>query len=484
MLITVSSMLMIVCFILVIFFILLNKINRAIVSISGAVITYYILIFFEGKDYSIVVDLLFGTPDDGFVNLRTIILIIGIMFIVQIAEQAGVFQFLAAYVIKRSNGNPILLMIIFCFLAVGLSAILNNIITVMILIPLTILISRILNTNPTPYILTQAVLVNIGGTIFSISSIPNILITTASNISFGEFFLNVGLFSIIVVCLTIIFFIFLYKSELTKPDDHLIETLAQFDVWNVVQSKKLFFTSLLGIIVLLLSFLIIPVELVPPDIIAITIAMIMVIVTYFQNVDENKILNKLDYQLILYLLGIFVIAGGLEVTGIIDSIASLLNNLGSNLTTLTQIISIMWIAAILSSLIDNIPITKVLVPIVDDFIPESASSEINKRYFYGLSMGANWGDNLTPLGDNILVINLAEQNNRPIRIFDFWRLGFITTMFQLMIASLYFIILFDVVFGAFFIGILLLAYFSLWILNHKFEIMSDVMDKIRNIIIG
>jgi Na+/H+ antiporter NhaD/arsenite permease-like protein len=475
---------MIICFVLVLIIILSNKINRAIIAISGAIVTYYILIFLEGRDYSIIVELMFGSANDGFVNLRALILIIGIMFIVKISEEAGVFQFLAAYVIKKSNGNPVALMIIFSLLAVSLSAVLNNIVAVMILIPLTIVISRILNTNPTPYILTQAVLVNIGGTIFSISSIPNILITTASNVSFRDFFLNIGLFSILVVILTIPFFVFLYKSELTKPDEHLIEVLEGFDVWNVVQSKKLFFISLLAIISLLILFLTIPADLLPPDMIAITIAMILIVVTHFLDVDENEILKSLDYQLILYLIGIFTIAGGLEVTGVIDSIDSYLKSIGGGLSPLVQIISIMWIAAILSSIIDNIPITKVLIPIVEDFIPSNVNIETGDKYFYGLSVGANWGDNLTPLGDNILVVNISEQNKRPIRIFDFWRLGFVTTIYQLLIATLYFIILFEISLGIILIGLVVIFFLSIWLLSYRMELISDLIDRLKFLIIG
>jgi Na+/H+ antiporter NhaD/arsenite permease-like protein len=475
---------MTICFVLVLILILSNKINRAIIAISGAVVTYYILIFLEDKNYSIIVELMFGSANDGFVNLRALILIIGIMFIVKISEEAGMFQFLAAYVIKRSNGNPVALMIIFCLLSASLSAVLNNIVTVMILIPLTIVVSRILNTNPTPYILTQAVLVNIGGTFFSISSIPNILITTASNVSFRDFFLNIGLFSILVVILTIPFFVFLYKSELTKPDEHLIEVLEGFDVWNVVQSKKLFFISLLAIISLLIFFLIIPADLLPPDIIAITIAMILIIVTHFLDVDENEILKSLDYQLILYLIGIFTIAGGLEVTGVIDSIDSFLKSIGGGLSPLIQIISIMWIAAILSSIIDNIPITKVLIPIVEDFIPSNVDIETSNKYYYGLSLGANWGDNLTPMGDNILVVNISEQNKRPIRIFDFWRLGFVTTIYQLLIATLYFIILFEMSLGILLIGVVVVSFLSIWFLSYRIELISDIINRLKFLIIG
>ena len=469
---------------MVILLILNNKINRAIVAISGAVVTYYTLVFLDGMDFSVIVGLLFGTAEDDFVNLHSLILIIGMMLVIQIAEEAGVFQFLAAFVIKRSNGDPIKLMILFCVLAVACSAILNSLVTVMMLIPLTIMVSRILDANPTPYILSEGVIVNLGSTVFPISSISNILITTSANISFPEFLFNIGFFSIIVVFLTIPLFIFLFKPKLTYPDKQLVEILAEFDIWNVVRSKKLFFTSFSSIIALILAFFLIPSTLIGPDMIALTIAIVMIFLARIQGVDDNIILKKVDYQLLLYLIGIFMVAGGLEITGVITVIGDILNNIGGHLDPLIQILFIMWCSAFLSSFIDNIPITKVLIPIVHDFIPPSLSTLSAKNYYYGLSFGANWGDNLAPLGDNILVLNIAEQNKRPINIIEFWKIGFITSIYQLTLASIYFILIFDFISGLliiFIFCIILLVFFTILLRTNT---LIGFKNKFRNLIVG
>ncbi|MBY8983984.1 MAG: hypothetical protein KGD65_02850, partial [Candidatus Lokiarchaeota archaeon] len=141
----VSVIIILSCFIGVIFFIITEKMNRAIASLLGALITYFVLIFIEGLQFPIIVDLLFGSPSppgDGFVNLHSLIMIIGTMIIVQIAHEAGSFQFIAGKLIKLSKGKPVNLMIIFCIVTVFISAILNNILTVIIIIPLTITVSR------------------------------------------------------------------------------------------------------------------------------------------------------------------------------------------------------------------------------------------------------------------------------------------------------------------------------------------------------
>ncbi len=429
-----SQILISIFFIAVIVLIFSDKLNRAVASLTAAVATYFVLIFIEGEDFSVIVDLLFGTSADGFVNLHSLILILGMMFIVQISAEVGLFQFLGVLAIKISKGKPIALMTILCTISVLFSAVINNILTVMILIPLTITISRILKIDPTPYILTEAILVNIGGTFFSISSIPNILISTAADISFGEYFLNVGLFSLAIAGITIFYFIFMYKKDFSKPGRRLVDTLDEFNVWNFVQSRRLLYASMASIGLLMIGFIligpVIPADKVPPDVFAFSVAMILTIFSAILGLKPKEIIKSFDLELILYLLGIFVLAGALETVGII----ALLGNLLAGISTINptfQIIVLVWISAFLSSLIDNIPITKVLIPLVNVM-------QTDASVFYGLSMGANWGDNLTPLGDNILVLNLAEQHNRPIKMITFWKLGFTTTLLQLYLGTAYF----------------------------------------------
>jgi len=446
----ISIFIILSCFIGVIVLIITNKLNRAISSLLGALITYFVLIFIEGKDFSIIVELLFGTPPppgEGYVNLHSLIMIIGTMIIVQIAHEAGSFQFIAGKLIKLSKGKPVYLMIIFCTVTVFISAILNNILTVIIIIPLTITVSRILNINPGPYILTQAVLVNIGGTVFSISSIPNILITTFAEIEFLEFFINVGLVSFVVFIFTLLFFILIYKKDLTIPEEGK-KALEEFDVWNVVQNKKLLYQSLFSLLILLILLLLIPSSFIYPDIIALTIAIILIIIT---RLEPKEIINKIDFELIFYLIGIFIIVGGLEVTGATEFLGIFILNIGGT-NLFFQLLLILWFSGYLSSCIDNIPITKVLIPVVDS-MTEAASLFNRKQIFYSLAFGANWGDNLTPLGDNILVVNIAEQNKRPISFKSFFKLGFITTNYQFLIISIYYCLIFYIQIGIIILGI-------------------------------
>ncbi|MFX1446360.1 MAG: SLC13 family permease [Promethearchaeota archaeon] len=451
-----------------------EKLNRAIAALSGAIVTYFVLIFIENFNFSVVVDLLFGSSEDDYVNLHSLILIIAMMIVVIISNEAGLFQFIAVKLIILSHGKPIRLMIIFCLITVILSAVLNNILTVIILIPLTITISRILNIDPTPYILTQAVLVNIGGTMFSISSIPNILITTYAKISFTDFFLNVGLISLVIFGFTLIFFILLYKNELVIPPGGA-EILKEFDVWNFVPNKKLLILTIISFIILIVLLVIIPPSILTPDIIAISIAAILIIIS---RLEPKEIIAKVDFELILYLISIFIIAGALEITGVTDAIAIFMSNLGGG-DILTEVLIILWISAFLSSSIDNIPITKVLIPVIDS-IPVQENPQNQNLKFYSLAIGANWGDNLTPLGDNILVMNICEQHKRPLSLKQFFKLGFITTVYQLTLVSLIFILIFELILGIIVITSIFLSILTIYLLHKSSKTIGHKIDKLFN----
>jgi len=217
--------------------------------------------------------------------------------------------------------------------------------------------------------------------------------------------------------------------------------------------------------------------------IALSIAIILIIIS---GLDPKELIKKIDFELIFYLLGIFIISGGLEITGIVSSFGIILSNLGAG-NLFLQIIMVLWISAFLSSSIDNIPITKVLTPVIGS-MSEGVSLIDKNQLFYSLSIGANWGDNLTPLGDNILVINLAEQNNRPISFKQFFKLGFCTTIYQLIIVTIYFTLIFQFIIGMVIIITISIMIAIFYLLQkygpNSMKIKIDkIITKFKNIII-
>nr|MDO8116789.1 SLC13 family permease [Candidatus Sigynarchaeota archaeon] len=386
---------------------------------------------------------------DGFVNLHSLILIVGMMLVVEVCQQAGMFQFFAITIVKVTGTSAPKLLATLCALAMLMATVLNNVMALIILIPLTVMISRVLDLNPTPYILTQAVIVNMGSTFFSVSSVPNIIIAGSAGISFADFFLNVGVLSAIIGFITIFFFIALYKKQLGYPSKN-VDVLREFNVWNFIPNRQLLYKSFIVLFSVMVCFVIIPPEVISLDIIALVGAVVLIVISKVKAAD---ILSKLDIELLLYLLGIFFITGALERLGLLELAGNALFGVSGGDTFVTCLV-ILWLSAYLSSNLDNISITKVMVPIVS-IMSNGLPAGQQLSAFYTLAFGAGWGDNLSPLGDNIVVMNVSAQYKRPVTFKQLFKLGFLTTNFQLALLTIYLSLVFRPLLG---LTLLLIAF--------------------------
>ncbi|MHA1378261.1 MAG: SLC13 family permease [Candidatus Helarchaeota archaeon] len=451
-----------------------EKMNRAVASITGAIIAFIFLLLFpfdplnsitsvgfsdlfeienlivlslqlppdqhiflflyEHKflspfSVSKVLGFMFGTIDDNFSNFHSLILIFGIMIQVTISQDAGVFQFLALKLIKGAKGDPKMLLFYCCILAVSISAILSNILAIIILIPLTIMICRMLNINPIPYILSEAILVNVGGMMFLISSVPNILISQAAGLNFLDYLFNLAWFAIILLTVSYFVFRMYFKNRLKMPETRLIRVIEDFNPWNFVPNKQLFYKSIACLISTFVLIVAIPNY---PDTVAIFISFILIIIS---NLDFKKIVSQIDFELMLYLIGIFILTGCLEYVGVMSSIGFALKDItGGNPFITVQII--LWLSSFLSSGVDNIPITTALLPTMPILTLGFNTTETQMSYF-ALGLGCNLGESLAPIGGNLLVINIAEQNDTQIKFKEFLKIGLISALIQISLVSLY-----------------------------------------------
>jgi Na+/H+ antiporter NhaD/arsenite permease-like protein len=232
-----------------------------------------------------------------------------------------------------------------------------------------------------------------------------------------------------MVGITLVFFYLRYRKRL-KYNAEFVWVLQEYNARNFIPNVPLLYRSITVLLVVMVSFVIVPPAILPPSIIALLGGVILVILS---RLDPKEILKKIDFDLLLYLLGVFVITGALETVGIINLIGDGLKSLSGD-NAYTSIMITLWVSAYLSANIDNIPITKVLIPVVR-VMNQGFPGDIQKLGSYALAIGGNWGDNLTPMGDNLIVVALAEKGKRPIRTREFFKLGFITTNLQLFVIT-------------------------------------------------
>ncbi|MEX2680086.1 MAG: SLC13 family permease [Candidatus Sigynarchaeota archaeon] len=434
------------CFVITVVIILTDKMNRAVIALVFGLIAYFTLVIAEGTDYSIFVEFITSPPAENFVNIRTLVLIIGISLLIQICKESGMFQYLAFNIIKLAGASTAKLLAIECLLTVVLAAVLNNVLTVLIMIPLTIKICNVLDINPKPFIITQGIIVNLGATLFSISSIPNILISTSVGFSFVEFFMNVGIMSIFCSGITIAFFHLVYRGKLGTPHENL-SILREFNAMQFVHDQGLMKKSFAVFLSVMTCFIIIPSEVLSPEFIAVIGSLVLIVIS--KQKAEN-IIEKVDFELILYLVGIFILSAALDRVGVLNLMASGLMYITAGDAFVT-IIVILWFSAYLSSNLDNISITKILIPVVGTMTSGFQQRDVELSY-YSLTFGTNWGDNLSPMGDNIIVMSVAAKNKVMLTSKELFRLGFMSTNLQLLVMTIYFSLL-----SRLLVGLLLLA---------------------------
>lgn len=419
----INQIIAICIFSLVMLAIISEKINRAVAAMTGALlmVIFNIVSFEHGLSH---------------IDFNTIGVLIGMMLFVSVVKNSGLFEYIAILSAKKSKGNPWKIMLCFILLTAILSAVLDNVTTVLLIGPMTIVITQILKINPVPFLITQILASNIGRTATLIGDPPNIMIGSAANLSFIDFVINLGPIVIIILFFTIICFRFMFKKHL-YVDDKYKEEILKLDESKAIKDKPLLIKSIIMIILILLGFVLHNIIHIESSIIALTGATVMMFIGK-QDVDE--ILSSIEWSTIAFFGGLFVIVGGLVEVGIIDFIASYLIDATSGNLALTMLV-ILWLSAIISSFLDNIPFVATLIPLI---LTMQAQGVDVTPIWWATSLGACLGGNGTLIGAsaNIVLSNVGDKNGYPISFKSYFKIGFPLMLLSIVISTFYLLICF------------------------------------------
>jgi Na+/H+ antiporter NhaD/arsenite permease-like protein len=370
-----------------------------------------------------------------FVLLGALAVVLGLFLLVRGAERSGLFQFLAVK-IMRSSKSPTAFAIILLSFTIVLAVFVSNIGAMLIMASITITMARSLKIKPQILLVFQAVVINVGGMTLWMGSIPNIIIGIEGGLSFMDFIYNVLPLGLILYLATLVVFVRLFKKDFTPEPEAEFRDL-EFDEWieraievSGLQGSGINVSSGAAAGVLLLTiigFVAYESLNLTPAFVAVTGGFLMMII---QTREPQGVLREIDWSTLLFLSGLFIMINGLSEIGVIGSLAGWLSALiGTH--PLTATIKMMWLSGIASSIVDNIPLSSSLAPIVRDMVVEESS----RLLWWGLVIGANLGGNMTPIGSpsNVITIGISEQEGYPISFSMFLRLG-------LSITILYFII--------------------------------------------
>jgi len=375
----------------------------------------------------------------GFIDIDILAIILGLFLLVKGAEKSGLFQCLAIKIMKWSHSITSLAVILLSFNMI-LALFVSNLGAMLIAATITITITRSLKMRPQTLMMFQAIFINIGGMMLWFSSIPNIIIAIEGEISFLSFLLNILPLGILLYVVTMLIFIRIFKKELaTRPQDELRDL--EFDEWmdrsikssgwrvfRMDWSQIITATVLMSTVLVLLFY---DQFALTPGFVALTGGCLMLMI---HCTEPNSFLKEVDWPTIFFLAGLFVMINGLDDVGVIEMISKGLSNLLGR-DPLKASIAIMWLSGLTSSIIDNIPLSSSLAPIVKDIVVDEGW----KLLWWGLVIGANLGGNVTPIGSpsTIIAFGVTEREGYKISFKRFFKIGLGITIFHFLISMIY-----------------------------------------------
>lgn len=418
-----EQILSVAVFLLVMAAIISEKVHRSVAALAGAVLL-------------LVTHVLTIDSAVGFVDINTIGVLVGMMLFVAVVKNSGLFEYIAIKSAKLTKGQPLAIMVVFAVITAVLSAFLDNVTTVLLIGPMTIAITQILNVNPVPFLLTQIMASNIGGTATLIGDPPNIMIGSAANLSFVDFILNTGSIVVVILAVIVALFYFMYRKKITVAHNSMQEVL-KLDENSAIKDKPLLIKSVVLILLVVLGFIFHSQLGMESATIALLAAGIMLLIG---KQDAEEIILGVEWSTILFFIGLFVVVGGMESTGVISALANQLVGIIQGNEAL-GIIIILWVSAVVSAFLDNIPFVATLIPL----ILTMQSSGINVTpLWWALSLGACLGGNGSLIGAsaNVVLAGVSAKNGYPITFMEYLKKGFPMMIISVIICTIYLLIRF------------------------------------------
>ncbi|MDY4607606.1 MAG: SLC13 family permease [Eubacterium sp.] len=372
-----------------------------------------------------------GSESSSGINWATIIFIAGMMVMVEGMAKAGFFRWLCLTIAKAVKYKVMPILVTFMIMSAVLSMFIDSITVILFLAAVTVELSQLLKFNPVPMVLAEIFCANLGGSATMCGDPPNIIIGTALGYSFADFLTNTGLIAGIALVFVIIFFFFAFKRELTANAGEKIDPSAYPNPADAIENKKDFIISTI-------IFLIAVVMLVTHAQSGLTVAFIGVfiaaitLITSYKNI--GTILKKVDYKTLLFFVGLFVVVGGLEQTGILEKIASFIEKICDG-NIIAMVFIIMWISAIASAFVDNIPFAATMVPVIKSLAATTTGTDLSVLA-YALSIGTDIGGSATPIGAsaNVVGTSVVSKAGHPVGWGKYCKTAIPATAIVLLIA--------------------------------------------------
>lgn len=412
-------------FLIVILLIITERVHRTAAAMAGAMVLILTGVMSADKALS-------------YIDFNTIGVLVGMMIFVAIVRRSGMFEYIAVRAAKAVHGDPWKIMVAFTLITAVLSAILDNVTTVLLVGPMSIAIARMLKIDPVPFLMGQILASNVGGTATLIGDPPNIMIGSAAHLSFMDFLENTGFAVLFILAVLILLMKIVYekKIELGTVDTGAIEKL---DPSKSITNRVLMKKGIIVLICVIVGFMFHDKLGIESSVIALTAAAVMLIIG---REDVNEAIQDVEWTTILFFMSLFVVVGGLTETGIIKELASKIIDATNGHPMVTMLV-LLWASALLSSILDNIPFVATLIPLI---LAMQADGIDVTSFWWAISLGACLGGNGTMIGAsaNVVLSDISTKHGYPITFKSYLKVGMPFMLLSIVISTVFLVVKFDI----------------------------------------
>lgn len=369
-----------------------------------------------------------------YIDWNTLGLLIGMMVIVGITRQTGVFEYLAVKAAKMVKGNPVKVMMALATVTAVTSALLDNITAVLLIVPVTFAITKQLKVNPIPILVAEIIASNIGGTATLIGDPPNIMIGSSTGLGFMDFVLNLAPVVVIIYVLTIVLLTLIYSKQLVTTAE-LQHGIMKMDEKKEIKDTDLLKQCLIVLGLTILGFVIHQYIHLESSVIALSGATLLLFLSSRENPEDA--FHAVEWPVIFFFAGLFLVVGGIEKVGVIEAIARFTVDVTQGQLVPAGIL-ILWVSAIASAFVDNIPFVATMIPLIKDMGELGMSGNLNFLW-WALSLGACLGGNGTIIGAsaNVVVVGMAEKRGAPITFINYMKVAFPAMLLSIAVSMFY-----------------------------------------------
>ncbi len=397
-----------------------EQIHRTIVSFAGAVLMIAVggwLSFYDMPHASAAID------------FNTISLLLGMMIMVGIIQKTGLFSYLAVRAAQFTKGSSWRMMLVLGLLTTVVSMVLDNVTTILVVAPVTLSIAELTGVTPIPYLIGEAILSNTGGVATLIGDPPNVLIGSAANLSFNDFLVHLAPIVVFAWIVTQGILLIIFRRELRHSTDP--ETLTRLDASRALADPKTAKRMLIVLFGTILLYLIHDRIGLMPGMVALIGASIALL---WIRPPIEEVMHEIHWDVLLFFICLFIIVGGLEEAGVLGLIAQGITGLTSH-GIIVAALAVMWGGALLSAIVDNIPFTMAMIPIIAGL--GAGGVEIGPLW-WALALGVGFGGNGTPIGStaNVVAVSLSERTDTPITFRTWTKSGSISALACLIVGSI------------------------------------------------